>query len=167
MLTSKAFPPRIALHEVAHRVASTWAVPKHLLVSGLSLALSLGIGDGLAYAAPAAAQQAGYVPGRLLIQQRAGLSEAEMDNALKPHGGKRGAVLRQAGLLPDPAREVAADEAGDAGDRRRLHRGGVGEAAVEARVGHGTRFSACAMQWMPPPPRASVRPSMPIASRSG
>ena len=89
MLTSKAFPPRIALHEVAHRVASTWAVPKHLLVSGLSLALSLGIGDGLAYAAPAAAQQAGYVPGRLLIQQRAGLSEAEMDNALKPHGGKR------------------------------------------------------------------------------
>ncbi|MCB1933366.1 MAG: S8 family serine peptidase [Candidatus Accumulibacter sp.] len=34
-------------------------------------------------------QQPAYVPGRLLIQQRAGLSDAEVDKSLKPHGAKR------------------------------------------------------------------------------
>jgi thermitase len=51
----------------------------------------LGLASPLrAFAAPpAAANQTQYVPGHLLIQQRAGLSEAEVDKALKAHGGKR------------------------------------------------------------------------------
>ncbi|MBL8393564.1 MAG: S8 family serine peptidase [Candidatus Accumulibacter sp.] len=67
MLTTKAFPLR-SFH---------------------SAALLLGIVAIPAFAAPPAAPQAVYVPGRLLIQQRAGLSDAEVDLALQPHGGKR------------------------------------------------------------------------------
>jgi len=37
----------------------------------------------------AAAAEPAYVPGRLLIQHLAGLSDDEVDKALKPHGGKR------------------------------------------------------------------------------
>jgi len=56
------------------------------------LGLALALAPAVALPAPAGnpgAQQAQFVPGRLLIQQRAGLSEAEVDKALRPHGGKR------------------------------------------------------------------------------
>ncbi len=70
----------------AHRSAST---PSRL--GGRFAAAVFAIAAMPALAAPPAAgpQQFGYVPGRLLIQQRAGLSDAEIDSALQPHGGKR------------------------------------------------------------------------------
>lgn len=67
------------------------AGPVRLLLGYGILALVLGVASPPALAAPplAKAQEIAYVPGRLLIQQRAGLSDAEVDKALKPHGGKR------------------------------------------------------------------------------
>ncbi|WP_246167615.1 S8 family serine peptidase [Propionivibrio limicola] len=55
-----------------------------------ALALTFMLGAG---AIPAAAQTTAptekWVPGRLLVQPRAGLSDAEFDKILKPHGGKQ------------------------------------------------------------------------------
>lgn len=71
-----------------------WSV-RLLLGSGI-LSLLLGVVSPPAFAAPplVKAQEIQYVPGRLLIQQRAGLSDAEVDKALKPHGGKRVGKIR-------------------------------------------------------------------------
>ena len=52
-----------------------------------------------------------FVKGRVLVQPRAGLSEAEVDKALKPHGGKRVQHIKQINVyvveLPPQANEVA------------------------------------------------------------
>ena len=75
------------------KLAGSSLTPSRLFVGGQITALLLGLIVTPTSAAPpaAAAQppQYGYVPGRLLIQQRAGLSDSEVDKALKPHGGKR------------------------------------------------------------------------------
>jgi hypothetical protein len=56
------------------------------LVAGLMLAACLSIPLPPARAADAVTS---WVPGRILVQPRPGLSEAELDKILKPHGGKR------------------------------------------------------------------------------
>lgn len=55
--------------------------------------LVFGVAALPAFAAPPAAQQFPFVPGRLLVQQRAGLSDKEVDSALRPHGGQRVAKI--------------------------------------------------------------------------
>lgn len=59
--------------------------------AGQWLALALGLAPLAVTAAPPATQgqQKQFVPGRLLIQPRAGLSDAEIDKALRAHGGRR------------------------------------------------------------------------------
>ena len=51
--------------------------------------LVVALGAALVPAQAVAAEEAQWVPGRLLVQPRAGLSEAEFDKILKPHGGKQ------------------------------------------------------------------------------
>lgn len=60
------------------------------------LALLLGVATLPAFAAApvVVAQKVDFVPGRLLLQPRAGLSDAEIDKALKPHGGQRVGVIK-------------------------------------------------------------------------
>ena len=83
MLTRQNFPlrsPALPAKRAAPCLASRPA-----FIAG-QIALLLGIAAAPALAGP---PQASYVPGRLLIQQRAGLDDAAVDEALKPHGGKR------------------------------------------------------------------------------
>lgn len=56
----------------------------HPIAAGLLVAAGLGLAPPTVTAEPAA-----WVPGRLLVQPRPGLPEAELDKLLKPHGGKR------------------------------------------------------------------------------
>ena len=51
--------------------------------------LVVALSAALVPAQAVAAEEAQWVPGRLLVQPRAGLSEAEFDKILKPHGGKQ------------------------------------------------------------------------------
>ena len=51
--------------------------------------LVVALGAALVPAQAVAAEEAQWVPGRLLVQPRPGLSEAEFDKILKPHGGKQ------------------------------------------------------------------------------
>ncbi|WP_345794074.1 S8 family serine peptidase [Thauera sp. JM12B12] len=51
--------------------------------------LVVALGAALVPAQAVAAEEAQWVPGRLLVQPRAGLSEAEFDKIIKPHGGKQ------------------------------------------------------------------------------
>lgn len=56
-----------------------------------------------------------YVTGRVLVQPRPGLSVAELDKILAPHGGRRGAAIRQINVhvieLPPQANAAAVAEA--------------------------------------------------------
>ncbi len=56
-----------------------------------------------------------YVAGRLLVQPRPGLSLAELDRILTPHGGRRGQVIKQINVhiieLPPQANAVAVADA--------------------------------------------------------
>lgn len=76
-------------------------------ISRLAAALMTGL---LGWGGAQAAQPAEWVKGRVLVQARAGLSEAELDKIVKPHGGK----LRRIGKsdlfivdLPGNASETA------------------------------------------------------------
>ncbi|WP_345794073.1 S8 family serine peptidase [Thauera sp. JM12B12] len=51
--------------------------------------LVVALGAAFIPAQAVAAEEAQWVPGRLLVQPRAGLSEAEFDKIIKPHGGKQ------------------------------------------------------------------------------
>lgn len=51
--------------------------------------LVVALGAALLPAQASAANEAQWVPGRLLVQPRAGLSEAEFDKQIKKHGGKQ------------------------------------------------------------------------------
>ncbi|MGH6628798.1 MAG: S8 family serine peptidase, partial [Burkholderiales bacterium] len=56
-----------------------------------------------------------HVPGRVLVQPRHGLSLEEFDNIVKPHGGRRGQVIKQINVhiieLPEQANAPAVAEA--------------------------------------------------------
>lgn len=75
------------------RIASLFRVTT--LLAG-SLAAALAAGSAVAQQAQTGAQTERYivVPGRLLVQPRAGLPTAELDKALREHGGRRGQQLR-------------------------------------------------------------------------
>ncbi len=51
--------------------------------------LVVALGAAFIPAQAVAAEEAQWAPGRLLVQPRAGLSEAEFDKIIKPHGGKQ------------------------------------------------------------------------------
>lgn len=85
MLTSKASPFTVSSLTVIAS-AGLGITSTGLWIGAQSALLFLGVAATPVFAAaPAAA----YVPGRLLIQKRAGLSDEQFDLALKPHGGKR------------------------------------------------------------------------------
>src|SRR5690606_2962957 len=69
----------------------------------------------------------------------------------QPRGPEFGDVARRRVLGPDAAFDIVADESRHSPQRGGFHRRRVGKPPVEPGLGHGTRFSACAMQWMPPP----------------
>ncbi len=89
-MSSSRFSPRQPSTQLAanvrHRPLSLRGV-----VAGRCAVVAVGIAVLPAVAAPpaAATEQFPHVPGRLLVQQRAGLSDAQVDSALSAHGGKR------------------------------------------------------------------------------
>ncbi len=95
MLTRQT-SPLDALEPAATRTVVSHGAAARLLIGGRTMAFLLAVVAAPAVGAPpmAGPQQPAYAPGRLLIQQRAGLSDAEVDKALKPHGGKRVAKIK-------------------------------------------------------------------------
>lgn len=89
MLTSQSL--FLAIGTSACIRADSGGKSSQIVSAGRLLALALGIVIAPAFAAPplAGPPPLDFVPGRLLIQQRAGLSDVEVDKILKPHGGKR------------------------------------------------------------------------------
>lgn len=77
------------------------------------IAVGLLLAAGLGYTPPStlAAEPSAWVPGRVLVQPRPGLPEAELDKILKPHGGKRVGKIEGIGVhiveLPAKASEKA------------------------------------------------------------
>ncbi len=77
------------------------------------IAAGLLVAAGLGFTPPStqAAEPSAWVPGRLLVQPRPGLPEAELDKILKPHGGKRVGKIEGIGVhiveLPAKASEKA------------------------------------------------------------
>jgi len=75
------------------------------------------LGLGVAYAQPRGPipHPEKHVAGRVLVQPRPGLSVAELDNILKPHGGRRGQEIKQINVhiieLPPQANAVAVTDA--------------------------------------------------------
>ena len=69
----------------------TWSPRKHCAVHAVVLALGtvpLGLANGaFAQSSDAQSEMVRFVKGRVLVQPRAGLSEQELDKAIKEHGG--------------------------------------------------------------------------------
>ena len=107
-------------HMIHHIRGWRDAVQARAVVLGTLLAVSLTFAPEVYPAPPSQdgqnnAQGAGpvirYAKSRILVQPRAGLSDNEMDKALKPHGGKRIFHLKQINVhvieLPPTANEIA------------------------------------------------------------
>jgi thermitase len=92
------------------RVLCVLAVATSVLLCGPGIASAQGQGQG-----PANMQPKKHIPGRVLVQPRPGLSMEEFDKILKPHGGRRGAIIRQLNVhiieLPPQANAPAIAEA--------------------------------------------------------
>ncbi len=96
----------------AHRaVAATASVEARRTFNKLSLASAVALALTAGYAADALAAPK-WAEGRILVQTRAGLSDAELDKMLKPHNGKAIGHLPQINLhivqVPPQAEEAVA-----------------------------------------------------------
>jgi hypothetical protein len=78
---------------VGTRIASLFRVST-LLTGSLAAALAAGSAVAQQAQSPAQVERHIVVPGRLLVQPRPGLPTAELDKAVREHGGRRGQQLR-------------------------------------------------------------------------
>jgi len=97
--------------------ARRWGVQFSVFQVVASATSAILLGLGVAYAQPRGPipHPEKHVAGRVLVQPRPGLSVAELDNILKPHGGRRGQEIKQINVhiieLPPQANAVAVTDA--------------------------------------------------------